>query len=250
MFLLLASCNSLLGVHEFDHDAAIAVADVPVDLSLPVDVAMPDADLPFCVIKPTSAATAGDSLGNSGMGMAAATLVCPSGELPVGFRFDMSAANPPNWFQPAVLSLTMRCGTVAKPATGAAYATTLGTAVKVTAGGNGVTCNGWPTIAVGSELDCPSGSVFAGFHATEDINTSNEAESMFNSLTATCRSLDSTGKVTSTTTATLGYANTGTNADLPQNAACANGETLVQLAPRTGCGIDAVTLACAPTACQ
>jgi hypothetical protein len=195
-----------------------------------------------CQMTAASAPQTRGQLGSTDGGSTGPNLICPAGELPVGFAFDTSSKAPPEWSQQAVGVTHVRCATIAARSDGTVHATPDATLLEVTTG----PCNDWPPFVPGGELDCPDGSVVVAMSGNEAH--AGGTRSLFDTVAMTCAVLDLTGAPTAVTSQVV-FADTAHNTDRPEAPACGAGEVVVQLATRTGCAQDALALQCAKLSC-
>jgi hypothetical protein len=197
-------------------------------------VAPPDVSVPVqpCTIHATGTPTPVGVLGGTG-GTAQPDLTCSSGELPIGFAFDLSS-NDVAGTEPAIVAIHMRCGRISRDATNTW--TRIASEVK-SDDGNHFTCFGWGA-GTGGELLCPTGEVLVGIKGNE------AASSLYNSLAIECAPYTG-GAVT-----TLPFPDTASFSNHPQHPVCGVGQAMTSFGVLSGCGQDELIVNCAAVACS
>jgi hypothetical protein len=184
-----------------------------------------------CRVQASGAAIAVGVLGGDA-GSMQPDLACASGELPIGFQFDLSQGNV-TVFEPAVVAVHVRCATITRDTSG--RATSLPSKM-VSDSGDHTLCIGWGTHD-GDELWCPTGQVIVGISGNE------AASSLYNTVAIECAPLG--GGATTTIT----YGNTGSFSNQPQHPACPPGSAVASFGVQSSCGQDELIVKCAPVGC-
>ena len=197
-----------------------------------------------CGVVATATPASPGALGSTSGGSSGPDLACPAGELPTGFSFDTTTANPPGgWNEHVVSAVHAHCARLERLSDGTLRVTHDPTAVSVTTGG----CGNWPTVTPGSELDCPEGSVVTAMSGNEA--TMGGTHSLFDHVVMTCAPLDAAGHPT-TPTSDVTFTDTGSDTSRPQAATCPGGTAVISFGTRGGCGLDELAPRCAAIACQ
>ncbi|MBK9034193.1 MAG: hypothetical protein IPL61_23515 [Myxococcales bacterium] len=210
-----------------------------LDARAAVDAAV-DAAPQVCRVAATTPTATGTTLGSTGGGSARDPLGCPPGELPIGAAFDLTDNRITNHGNQRLVSgIHLRCGAIDLVDGVALVAPTGEVVLRGDTGGN---CSNYLAFTTSAEAACPTGTVLVGL----DGNRPDDV--LFNNVSLRCAPL-SAAAVVGTDVTLVAVTGTGTDANQPQTAACPAGTAVVELRPNSGCGIDGVTLQCAPLAC-
>jgi hypothetical protein len=223
-------------------DALVIDAPAPIDAPPPPPIDAPPPPTVTCTIGGTTAPVGADALGSIGRS-GPVTLACPTDEVPIGLAFDTTPSAPTGgWTERAITAVHLHCARIDRMSDD-----TLKITPDTTVPSGSANCGESWTPVAGAELDCPAGSVITAF--TDSENQDGGTLTLFDHVGMSCTPLDATGSANGSAT-TVAFTDTGTDTGHLQAPACGAGTAALAFTARIGCGIDGMTLDCAPLSCQ